>query len=97
VPQLCLLFATNKTTLSGLIKHQTGKSIVGYVNDLKLAEAKKLIRIGGKTFTQIAEELNFSSVHYFTRLFHKMEKQTPSQYARSVKAKLSLEDALRKT
>jgi AraC-like DNA-binding protein len=87
VRQLCVLFGTNRTTLSASFKRQTGKSIIEYVNGLKIAEAKRLMRIREKSFAQIADELGFDSAHYFTRLFRKLEKKSPSQYMRMIKSK----------
>ncbi|GHV03192.1 hypothetical protein FACS1894211_15720 [Clostridia bacterium] len=88
IKRLCILFGTNKTTLSMRFKQQIGKTIVEYVNSLKIIEAKRLIRLGGKTFSEIAEELGFSSQHYFTKLFTKVEKQSPSLYMHMIKSKL---------
>jgi AraC-like DNA-binding protein len=88
IRRLCVLFGTNKTTLSASFKRQTSRTIVEYVNGLKIAEAKRLIRLGEKNLTQIAEELNFGSPYYFTKLFIKYEKQPPSFYAQMIKSKL---------
>ncbi len=88
IKKLCTLFGTNKTTLSSRFKNHTGQTIVEYVNKLKLNEAKRLIRRGEKTLSQISEELNFSSQHYFSKWFKKHEQHAPSEYARMIKAKL---------
>ncbi len=86
--ELCMLFGTNKTTLCAKFKNHTGKTIIDYVNEQKIKYAKRKIR-EGKSLTEIANELNLSSIHYFTRLFEKYERLSPSEYARSVKSKFS--------
>ena len=86
--ELAFLFGTNRTTLCKNFRAATGKTIVEYVNGLKIREAKKMMRTGGKTFTEIAELLRFDSIHYFTRVFKKAENMTPSEYIRTVKSKL---------
>ena len=37
-------------------------------------------------FTQIADRLGFSSIHYFSRQFKRITGMTPSEYASSIKA-----------
>lgn len=87
VADLCYLFGTNKTTLSREFKRMTDCTLVEYVNRLRVAHTKTLLREGRYTLTQIADILNLSSVHYLTALFKKYEKLTPTEYLSTVKAK----------
>lgn len=84
--ELCLLFGTNKTTLCSSFKKHIGTTIIDYVNKGKIKYAKRKLR-EGKSVTEIAVELNLSSINYLTRMFEKYERLTPSEYARSVKSK----------
>lgn len=86
--ELAFLFGTNRTTLCKNFRAATGKTFVEYVNELKIREAKRLMRTGSMTFTEIAETLQFDSIHYFTRVFKKMENMTPSKYIRTIKSRL---------
>ena len=36
-------------------------------------------------FTQIADALGYTSIHYFSRQFKKITGMTPSEYASSIK------------
>ena len=85
--ELCFLFGTNKTTLSKDFRRLTGSTVMGYLADLRLRRAKALLREGKRSVTEIAELLGFSSVHYFTRFFRKHENRSPSEYARSIRAR----------
>ncbi len=85
--ELCFLFGTNKTTLTKNFRHLTGKTVMEHLANLRLRSAKALLREGQHSITEIAELLNFSSVHYFTRFFRKHEKMTPSEYVRSLRAR----------
>ncbi|MDR1094127.1 MAG: AraC family transcriptional regulator, partial [Clostridiales bacterium] len=85
--QISLLFATNKTTVCRLFHEHLNQTFVEYANRKRIECAKSMIRTGGKNFSQIAEELNISSVHYFTKLFSKYENMTPGQYIKSLKFK----------
>ena len=67
-------------TLCREFKRATGETLVSFVNARKIAKAKEKITATAKTFTQIAEEMNFESIHYFTRFFKKMTGLTPKQF-----------------
>ncbi len=86
--ELAFLFGTNRTTLCRTFRAATGQTLVEYVNGLKIREAKRLMRAGGMTFTEIAETLRFDSIHYFSRVFKKTENMTPSEYIHTVKSRL---------
>ena len=62
--------------------------VIEKFNDMKLKHAGTLIRERNLNFTEIAEVLGFSSVHYFSRLFKKHTGMTPSEYSSSVKTEL---------
>lgn len=92
ISELCLLFNTNKTTLHDAFRTETGETIIHYINRLRIRTAKQIIREQSMNFTQIAESLGFASVHYFTRVFIQYEKMTPSQYAKTIRSRLSMEN-----
>lgn len=86
--ELCFIFGTNKTTLCSSFKKAYGDTVVGYINYLKIKEAKKLLREGEYNLTEISQMLGFSSVHYFSRMFKKRQGVSPSEYVRTIKARL---------
>lgn len=55
-----------------------------YIRRTKLEESKALIREGKMNFTQIAEKLQYSTVHHFSRQFKEKFGLTPTQYAKTV-------------
>ena len=67
-----------------LFRENCGTGPINYFIDLKLKEAKRLIKESTLNFTEIAELLGFNSLHYFSRLFKERVGMTPSEYARSV-------------
>lgn len=83
--ELAFLFRTNRSTLCKVFKGSTGKTIAEYIADKKLESAKRKILQTDKTLTQIAEELNFESIHYFTRFFKKHQGVSPSEFRNSQK------------
>jgi len=85
---VCKFSTLSKTYLKVLFRDKTGKSVMEYYNTLKIDTAKKLIREGEYNFTEIADLLNYASIHYFSKHFKKATGMTPSQYALSVKIKI---------
>jgi AraC-like DNA-binding protein len=65
-------------------KAQTGESVMDTFIHLKIDEAKRLIREEDLNFSQIAEKLNYGSVHYFSRIFKAKTEMTPTEYSTSV-------------
>ena len=80
IDELAFLFKTNRATLCRDFKKSTGKTLVEFVNSKKFEAAKYKILNSSDTFTKIAEELNFESIHYFTRFFKKMSGMTPKDF-----------------
>lgn len=79
----------SKSTIKRLFKSKTGMCVMEYHALLKINAAKKLIAEGKYSFTEIAEQLSYSSLHYFSYKFKAIVGMSPSEYAKSVE-KLSL-------
>lgn len=84
IDELAFLFRTNRSTLCKEFRQATGKTLNRYVTDKKVERAKRKLRGGNKTVTQIADELQFESVPYFCKFFKKETGMTPSEYQKSV-------------
>lgn len=82
---ICTKFNVSKSYVCRLFKSENGNGIIDYYISRRIKKAKYLIREHEKNFTQISEELGFSSIHHFTRSFKSQTGMTPSAYAKSVK------------
>jgi AraC-like DNA-binding protein len=80
VGELCLIFNTNKTTLSREFREAYGQTVIDYVNRKRIDYTKELLREGTHTLTDIADIMNMSSVHYLTALFKKLVGISPTEY-----------------
>ena len=56
-----------------------------YIRRAKLQESKQMIREDHMNFTEIAQALQYSTVHHFSRQFKQKFGITPSEYAKSVR------------
>lgn len=83
IDELAFIFRTNRSTLCKVFKSNTNMTITEYIAVKKLEKAKKKILSTDKTFTEIAEELNFESIHYFTRFFKKHTGFSPNEFRKN--------------
>lgn len=70
--------------LKKLFRKYKGQGVIEYFNQMKINTAKQLIRNQQMNFTQIADFLGYTSVHYFSRQFKNLANMTPSQYRTSI-------------
>ncbi|MFC5402808.1 AraC family transcriptional regulator [Cohnella soli] len=86
--QIYKQFNLSKSHALSIFKAARGVGIMKYYRDLKIQHAKSIIRTEQHTFTEIAEMLRYSSVHSFSRHFKSITDMSPSEYLRTVMAKI---------
>ncbi len=86
IEQLCRSNSIGRSQLQKLFRTRTGFGAIEYFSRMKVDLAKQMIRENHYNFTQIADALGFSSIHYFSRQFKRITGMTPSEYASSIKA-----------
>ena len=69
-----------KSYLFRQFKRSTGDTIMSYFLKLKIDAAKKMLRAGGMSVSEIAASLAFDSPNYFSKAFKKVTGRTPLQY-----------------
>ena len=84
IDELCRITNYGKSQLCYIFKKSTGKTIIQYFNELKIDEAKFLMRTLRLSISQISDRLGFSSPQHFIRLFKKTTSMTPSDYKKSI-------------
>ncbi len=84
---LCAQFSISRTQMNILFKRTVGVGIIGYLNKTKIDRAKTYIREDVYNLTEISNLLGYSSVHYFSRQFKSTVGMSPSEYARTIKAR----------
>ena len=75
-------FHTNRTSLLTEFKKHTGQSVNRYLVQMRLGMAATLLRDTQLSLEEIAERTGFSDISYFSKVFKKEIKITPSEYRR---------------
>ena len=84
--QICKDNMISRSQLQKVFQKESGQGVIEFFTAKKIQAAKQMIRNGKFNFSQIAEQLGYSSIHYFSRQFKKITDMSPSEYASSVKA-----------
>ena len=64
-------------------KKYTNRTIVQYINALRILHAQRLITESDLNFTKIAEQTGFSSLTHFNRTFKSIVGTSPSAYRKT--------------
>ncbi len=73
-----------------VFRKEVGRSIVDYVLDRRIDEAKRLLIEGTTPLVQIAEAVGFNDYNYFSRVFKKRSGYSPTEYRRRSFAKSNM-------
>lgn len=82
---LCQRFSRSRSYISHMFRKTYGKSFSEFCNDLKLADAEKMLTVTEKSVTEIAFDAGFGDVSYFINMFKKRYGVTPLKYRKKDK------------
>lgn len=77
----------NKYYLAHRFKEEVGMSPIEYLNEIRIKAAKTLLETTDFTIAIISEASGFSSQSLFSQTFRRFEKQTPSEYRKTNRAR----------
>lgn len=84
IEELSTHFHFGKSHLCDVFKKSTGQTILNYHLNLKVSEAKRLLREEAMTVSEISEHLGFESPAYFSRIFKKYAGLAPRTFRESL-------------
>lgn len=84
VGELCRELNISRSTLSRKLNALTGLSPLEFIRNSRLQRAASLLNQQFGNITQVAMEVGFSNPSYFTRMFRKTYKVSPSEYAKNL-------------
>lgn len=78
-------FAEVKTGVPALFKNATGTTLIDYINTIKVKNACKFLETTNKDMLEISQICGFNSSAYFSNVFKKIMKDSPSEYRQKQK------------
>lgn len=84
IEQICKDNLIGRSQLQKLFREYNNCGVIDYFIRMKISLAKQLIRNNQLNFTQIADTLGYTSIHYFSRQFKQCTGLTPSEYSSSI-------------
>ncbi len=73
----------NSDTFSRLFNQHTGRTLVDYINELRINEAKRRLHETGDMITRICIDTGFENIRTFNRVFKKVTGLTPGEFRES--------------
>jgi YesN/AraC family two-component response regulator len=80
IPLICQLLSLSKSTLCGVFKKKTGKTVNEAIIQFRLEKACDLLQNLNLPISEISVKTGFTDQNYFTRAFKNMFGITPSVY-----------------
>jgi len=74
----------NRTHLCERFRQETGVTLNAFITEIKIEEAKRLLRETDKPLAQISDFLGFSSQSYFQNVFRQTVGATPNVYRQTL-------------
>ena len=66
--------------LSSVIRETSGQTVMQWINQAVILEAKVLLKHSNLLVFQISDELNFPNPSFFSKFFKRMTGMTPAEY-----------------
>lgn len=73
-------FPLSPRSLKRRFKKATGLTLIGYIHELRLKQAKLLLEESSQSLNEIAEAIGYADISYFRRIFSRELGMTPAEY-----------------
>ena len=80
---ICAALGRTKSAICPAFKEKYGVTVMDYLTELRIEEAKKMLSETDMTVSEISDEIGFSDTSYFSKVFFKAVGKSPSHYRRS--------------
>ena len=84
ISDISLRFGISESLLKKEFSFYYSGGVINYYNRRKAEEAKRLIRLGEQSFSEIADKLGFDNPQYFSKFFKNITNMTPTEYKNSI-------------
>lgn len=83
IKEISLALGRTKSAICPAFKEKYGITVMDYLTNLRIEEAKKMLLQTDMTVGEISDEVGFSDTSYFSKVFFKNVGLSPSQYRRN--------------
>ena len=73
-------FNLSEGYLSAIFKKETGQNFMDYLTELRMNKAKELLCSDENSVQDVADQIGYRDLKYFSRLFKKTTGISPSEY-----------------
>jgi two-component system response regulator YesN len=80
LPEAAEMAHLSVSHFSSLFKKSTGMTYLNYVNQLRIEKAKELLLVPETKIYEVADQVGFTSLPYFNRVFKQIVGATPLEY-----------------
>lgn len=80
---VCTSIGMNQINLNKKLKEITGQTANGFIKDVKLKKAARMLTMNKYTISEITYAVGFNDLKYFRELFHKKFGVLPSDYKKT--------------
>jgi transcriptional regulator GlxA family with amidase domain len=78
--RLAQKFRMSRRSMERHFRRATGVTPLGYVQQLRVEKAKRLLEEGGQTFSQITYEVGYEDISFFRKIFVRLTGLRPKEY-----------------
>ena len=90
LPELSAFFNYSERQLTRILKNYTGKTFSTLIQDIRLSRAAELLKQPTLPVTTVMEEIGYSNITHFYKIFEKRFHMTPAEYRSSISPNSSL-------
>jgi AraC-like DNA-binding protein len=80
IPELARRAGYSREHFSRIFKAVTGRSIENYIIEIRIARARELLTGSSNTVNEIAQQLGYSNVYFFSRQFKEKTGMSPTEF-----------------
>lgn len=86
IDEICRLCFISRSKLQRLFRQHANQSALNYYIGLRVEAAKDMMQSRRHSYSEIADTLGFSSIHYFSKQFKQVTGMTPTEYSASLRS-----------
>ena len=84
LPELATFFNYSERQLTRILKNYTGQTFSSLIQNIRLSRAAELLKQPTLPVTTVMEEIGYSNITHFYRIFEKKFGMTPAEYRNSI-------------